>query len=412
MAGRRRCSTVRRRAFVAIACAAAAGLVISTVATGSAGTGGAKKLFVIGAYEASGESAEALPNFDDGAKLAVRDLEKKGWDVTYDRIPTSGTDAASQESAFLAARAEDPDVWIGLGSSNVFIPVGPKVAATDLPTFALAAPTEGVRKGPSGGDNIFLLRPLNEQTYEKLLDYACRVMKLDKIGLSLVTTAFGATVKDVVDREIGNYENCEIVTEQTNDAAATDLTQQALAFKDADVDGIISANFPGPMGVLVNQLRQNGVTVPFLGGASLNIAKDAGSVDSLKKLVVIDDCVPDINQDKKSKKFTKVYEREYGYPPNYASAQVYDAFFIAANAIEKAGHDHAAVVKALAATEYDGVCRYATDHNNVLANSVTIYKYKPDGSKQHLKTYQLQFVPSDELASVTTTTTATAPAST
>jgi branched-chain amino acid transport system substrate-binding protein len=398
------------RVVAAITCVAALALT-STVATATTGAGagggggGGKRLFVIGAYEARGESAQAIPNFEDGAKLAVRDLEKRGWNVTYERIPASGVNAASQEAAFVAAEAENPDVWIGLTSSNVFIPVGPKIAATDVPVFALAAPTEGVRTGPSGGDNIFLLRPLNEQTYSQLLNYACKVMKLKRIGLNLVNTAFGTTVKEVVDREIPQYKNCEVVTEQTNAATATDLTQQALAFRDADVDGIISANFPGPMGVLVNQLRQNGVTVPFLGGASLNIAKDAGSLDSTENLISIDDCVPDIDADKKAKRFTRAYEREYDYLPNYASAQVYDAFFLAANAVEKAGHAHPAVVKALAGTEFDGVCNYATDRNNVLASSVTVYEYKPDGSKKHLKTYQLDFVPSDELASIPTTTT-------
>ena len=83
--------------------------------------------------------------------------EKKGWTVKYERIPASATIASSQEQAFLQAQQKTPDFWIGLTSSNVFIPVGPKVAATDLPSFALSSPTEGVKNGPSGGDNIFLL---------------------------------------------------------------------------------------------------------------------------------------------------------------------------------------------------------------------------------------------------------------
>lgn len=389
-----------------------ASLAAAALASGPAGAGtkaGDKTLYIIGSYETKGESAQAIPNFDDGAKLAVKDLQKKGWTVNYERIPASGTVAASQEQAFLAAQAKNPDAWIGLTSSNVFIPVGPKVAATDIPAFSLSSPSEGVKNGPSGGDNIFLLRPLNEQTYAKLLDYACKVLKAKRIGLSIVNTVFGTTVKEVVNNNIGKYKGCEVVTEQTNSAVATDLTQQALAFKNANVDAILSANFPNPMGVLVNQLRQNGVTVPFLGGASLNIAKDAGSLQSLENLIVVDDCVPDIDKDKKAKKFTKAYQSEYGYLPNYASAQVYDAFFMTANAVEKVGHDHLKIIKALAGTQYDGVCDYTNDKNNVLAQSVTIYKYNPDGSKKHLKTYPIEFVPNEELVVATTAPPTTAP---
>jgi len=51
---------------------------------------------------------------------------------------------------------------------------------------------------------------------------------------------------------------------------------------------------------------------------------------------------------------------------------------------------------------YDGVCDYKIDKNNVLAQSVTIYKYNSDGSKKLLKIYPLDYVPSDELATTTT----------
>jgi branched-chain amino acid transport system substrate-binding protein len=393
---------LRKLRSVAVLSVAAATLATVAFVAGPAGAQNNKKtLYVIGAYETRGESSQAVPNFDDGAKLAVQDLEKKGWDVTYERIPASGTIAASQEQAFLTASAKNPDAWIGLTSSNVFIPVGPKVAATDIPSFALASPSEGVKSGPSGGDNIFLLRPLNEQTYAQTIDYACRTLKLKKIGLSLVNTSFGPTAERAIKANLP--KGCEIVATTTNSATATDLTQQALAFKNAGVDGIISANFPNPMGVLVNQLRQNGVNVPFIGGASLNIAKDAGAITTgLKDLYVIDDCVPDIDKDKQAKKFTKLYQSTYNYPPNYASGQVYDAFHMAANAVEKAGHDHVKMVKALAGTQYDGICDYTNDKNNVLAQSVTMYKYNDDGSKKFIKTYPIEFVPNEELASATT----------
>jgi hypothetical protein len=76
---------------------------------------------------------------------------------------------------------------------------------------------------------------------------------------------------------------------------------------------------------------------------------------------------------------------------------------MAANALDKAGsHDYVKVNKAMASTVYDGVCDYKIDKNNVLAQSVTIYKYNPDGTKKFIKTYPLDYVPSDELATTTT----------
>ena len=246
---------------------------------------------------------------------------------------------------------------------------------------------------------MYLLRPLNEQTYAKLADYACGTLKLKKLGLSLVQTSFGPTAQQAINNTLKDYPSCKVVSVQTNSATASDTTQQVLAFKDAGVDGVISANFPNPMGVQVNQMRQNGLTVPYLGGASLNMAKDSqhnhhGSRQPLRDRRLR--ARP--RQDQDREEVHQDYQATYGYPPNYASAQVYDAFHMAANAIEKAGsHDYAKLNKAMASTVYDGVCDYKIDKNNVLANSVTIYKYNSDGSKKLIKIYPLDYVPSDEL---------------
>jgi branched-chain amino acid transport system substrate-binding protein len=153
------------------------------------------------------------------------------------------------------------------------------------------------------------------------------------------------------------------------------------------------------MSVQVNQLRQNGMDVPYIGGSSLSIAKDSGSITTgIQNLYVADDCVPDLKLNAAAKKFTKAYQAKYNAAPNYQAAQVWDAFQMAANAVEKAGaHDNAKINKAMQSTDYKGICDYAADKNNALARAVYVYNYKDDGSKKLLKTYQLPFIPSAEL---------------
>jgi branched-chain amino acid transport system substrate-binding protein len=404
---------LKRLRWVIAVGVAAATLASVGVATSPVGaqTRGKKDLYIIGAYEIKGESPLGINNFDDGAKLAVKDLEKKGWTVQYDRIPASATAAASTEAAFLQVQQKQPDAWLGMGSSGVFIPVGPKVAVTDQPTFGLSSPSEGVKTGPAGGDNIFMVRPLNEQTYSKLLQFVCTDFKKQqklkdvKIALNLVTTSFGPTVENTVKREIGNYKNCEVVNTTTNSFSATDMTQQVLSIKDSGANVILSANFPAPSGVLVSQLRQNGVNIPFVGGASLNLAVDANSIPNLTNLWASDDCVPELQTSKSAKQFVKGFTKEYGYAPNYASAQAYDAINITANAVAKVGHDQKAINKALAGTDYAGVCDFKNDKNNVLGRSVTIYKYKgpTDKTKVLVKKVDVEFVPNEELGAPTTT---------
>ena len=75
-----------------------------------------------------------------------------------------------------------------------------------------------------------------------------------------------------------------------------------LGFKNAGVDGVIAANFPNPTGVLINQARQNGLTVPIIGNTSINLAKESTSLQSTSDLYVVDDCTPDLRKDPVAKK--------------------------------------------------------------------------------------------------------------
>jgi len=388
--------------FVALTIACLLSLTVAATVTGPAGAqNSAKKtMYVISSFQIPGESSLAVPYPENAAQLAIADLQKDGWEVKYDRIPGSATSASAEEQAFLAAQAKSPDFWMGLGSSNVFIPIGAKVAASGIPTWAYSSPSEGVRDGVSGGDNIYMLRPLNEAVYARIADFACGTLKLKKLGLALVQTAFGPTAERAVRSEIEDkYPNCKVVAVQSNSAVATDTTQQVQAFKQAGVDGIISANFPAPMSVQVNQLRQNGMDIPYIGGSSLSIAKDSGAITTgTQNLYVADDCVPDLKLNAAAKRFTKAYQAKYNTLPNYQAAQVWDAFQMTADAIEKAGaHDNAKINKAMQSTDYKGICDYAADKNNAFARAVYVYDYKSDGSKKLLKTYQLPFIPSTEL---------------
>ena len=175
--------------------------------------------------------------------------------------------------------------------------MGPKVAATDLPFLALSSPTEVMKSGPSGGDNIFLLRPLNEQSYSKLLQFVCtdrrrsRTLKAEKLALAVVNTPIGTVADQTVKKEISDYKNCEVVTTQTNAVTATDLTQQVLAIKNSGANVVVVGNFPAPLGVLVNQLRQNGVSIPVVSTTSLDIAATtSGSITNYDNLWNMDDC--------------------------------------------------------------------------------------------------------------------------
>lgn len=402
---------MRRVRLFAVAAFAVVALVATSFAAAGAQTdtttasNDKKTLKLITAFEKPGESPLAVPQFEDGVQMAIKDLKKKGVTVEYDRIPGSGIAVAPAETAFLAAEAKKPDVWMGLTASQLFA-IAPKVVASGIPTFAFASPATGVKSAAQGGENIFLVRPLNDSTMQKLTEYACKEMKLKKIGVLAVNLPFGSLGNEVVQDTAKKTKGCEIVTTQTNGFADTDLTQQVLAFKDAGVDSVLTIDYPTPLGAFVKQMQDNGMTVPILGGASLGLAVDSKAITDPSKLVVIDDCVPEIETSAAAKKFVKAYDKEFGYTPNYVSGQAYDAVTLAADAVQKVGHDPAAIRKAIAGTSTSPICGFKNDKNNVLGSSVTVYKFAPDGSRKLLKKYPLEYIPADEIKGAAPTTVA------
>jgi branched-chain amino acid transport system substrate-binding protein len=371
--------------------------------TGGSKSGGKRTLTVIGAYNTAGEDSFSGPHLDDGARLAVADLERKGWTVRYERIPASAAAVAPTEAALATAVGAKPDLFVGLITNAAFLALGAKVAASDVPTFALASPVEGLRTGVAGGDNLYLLRPLDAQLYGALTEYACDTLRLRRLGISVADSAFGAQVRRVVEEGVEDHPTCKVATVQTSAEGTLDVTPQLTAFRDAGVDGIISANSAGTTAAQVNQLRLAGDTTPFLGGVYLQLAKVSNAIISdLENLVVVEDCVPSLAKSEAARAFTEAYRAEYGYTPNPASAQIYDAFHLAANALEQAGsHDAGKINKAMAKARYRGVCAYANNGSNALASSATLYGYHADGSRRRLA--EVRLAPVDAKALTTPT---------
>ena len=179
-------------------------------------------------------------------------------------------------------------------------------------------------------------------------------------------------------RELPKYKNCSVVntTDQLGDARPTSPSRRSRS----RTPGSTPSSRPTsrhPSGVLVNQLRQNGVTIPFLGGASLNLAVTRARSRASSNLCASDDCVPELEKDKTAKKFVKAYNAKYGYAAELRLGA----------GLRRVPHGWRTPSKRLVTTRprssrrwpapnYDGVCDFINDKNNVLAQSVTVYKYK------------------------------------
>jgi ABC-type branched-subunit amino acid transport system substrate-binding protein len=269
--------------------------------------------------------------------------------VTWSVVPLARDDAASARDAFVASAVEAPDAILGFVSADALVRAGPTVARTRQPTFALSAPPDAVRTGPSGGDNVFLVRALDAQIAAKLLAFACTDLRkrlhLDdvRLALDLGLTGLSAAVQDAVPELARSFPRCRVVVDAT---APADAPARAVAIRDAGADVVVSASAAASGSALLTELRDLGVTVPVVGGSAVTEAVASGAITNLAGLWVVDDCVPEIVGGRRAARFVRGYTAQHGATPS-----------------------------GLAARAYDGVCGLRADRRNVLARSATVHRY-------------------------------------
>jgi branched-chain amino acid transport system substrate-binding protein len=369
----------------------AVGVAASVIAaTGSSATAGGKtptvKIIVLA--ETTGESAAAVPYYDNGAKMAAEEL---GDRVEYIRIPAPLAPAGA-ENAFQQARDQNPHAIIGFPASSQGIAVSESIKSAGIPFFSLSSGEQLVKNGPNGAENLFLIRPVDTLTFTAQAEYAIDTLKKKRIGLVCVDNATGVNGCNAAKKVIEAKQGVEVVAERSNSTTATDLTEQATAMRDATA--ILDFNFPNPLGVISNQLVDNGINVPHVDGASAGIIAAGGIVKdkAATNLKGTDDCVPTADKSSKVKKWVSDYEAMFGNPPIYSAAQTYDTVKLIAAAAKKAGSTNPnRLNRAIASISYDGICAdYKADNLNVLQHTANIVKFNAAGKESVAKPLRFQ----------------------
>ncbi|HZP27615.1 MAG TPA: ABC transporter substrate-binding protein, partial [Acidimicrobiia bacterium] len=274
----------------------------------------------------------------------------------------------------------------GLPAASQVIPLSATIKQAGIPFFALTSSKDIVKDGPSGAPNLFSVRPLADETAVAVANYVTKDLGKKKIGLVCVQNAVGTDSCNDVRAPIAN-NGAKIVAERTNSTTATDLTDIALAMK--DTDAVLDFNFPNPLGVLANQLVQNGVDVPHVATISAGVEATAGVVkgEALKNLRGVDECAPQTDKSPAAKKFLAAYRAAYGAYPIYSAVEVSDVMHLIVAAAAKAGSTSPnKLLKAIDGMTYKGVCAtYHPDAGNVLTHTAGLMRWDANGLEHQVK---------------------------
>lgn len=324
-------------------CAAVATGVAAAFFSFAAGAADTVKIGLIA--EITGPNAEAGTYTINGAKLAIEDINRKGG-ILGKQVELVIEDNQSTNPGTVLAFSK-------LGGNKAIPAIIGPIRSTQTQAASPAIAKLGIPTMIGGSDPsltkvnnrwLFRCRPSDLYSSRVIADFGVNKLKLKKWVIVHSTDAFGAGGAKALTEALKGY-GVEPVLMQGYTNNSQDFTPVVLAIKKsgADVIGSYMTNSQD-VGIFAKQLRQLGVTTPWIGSASIvtdTAMKLAGA--SLEGTYGVADFNPDAND--QAKAFSKTYRDAYKLEPDVYSSWAFDAMNVIATAINAAKSDKAEDVR-------------------------------------------------------------------
>jgi branched-chain amino acid transport system substrate-binding protein len=187
-----------------------------------------------------------------------------------------------------------------------------------------------------GNPWLFRFRPNDSYSGSVIAEYGVKTLAKKKWAIVHSTDAFGTAGGKALSTALAKY-GASIALDQGYANQSQDFTPVVLAIKQSGADILGSYfTFENDLGVFARQLRQLGVTIPYIGSPSIvNVSATKLAGPALYGTFGVADYAEDSSE--ASKAFGKIYREAAKVAPDNQSAWTYDAMTILCMSINKAG---------------------------------------------------------------------------
>ena len=331
-----------------------------------------------GVFPLTGDIPALGAAMENGAKLAIAELNEKGGVLgkQLELISEDDQNQASVAPNAITKLIEQDEVVgvVGTYASSCSIPMATVAKDKKIPMISIGSTNEKVTL--EGGGYVFR---------------ACFIDPLQgKVGAQFALTKLNAKKAAMLydvsqDYCVGiaeqfklNFEEGggEVVYDKTYNKGDSDFKAFITEIAELGVDVLYLPDNYSTVGLIAKQARDYGITCAILGSDSWS---DPGLVTVGGAAVegcYFTDHVSLTTDNEKVQDFVKRYVEKFNSEPSGFSVLAYEAVLLMANGIENAGNtDSKAIVKALKETDMDGLTtHYTFDENGDPIKSVIINK--------------------------------------
>ena len=316
---------------------------------------------IVGLVELSGTGATSGTNFDNGVKLAVKEINAAGG-ILGRRIDytSSDTQSAPQTAKALAQKAVDDGAYVVMGpvfSGSILVSMV-ETRRAETPNFTGG---EGASITQQGNPYIFRTSFTQATAMPKVARYLKDTVKAKTIAIVWVNNDFGKGGRDTMMKAL-EAQGIKVAADISTDPGQVDFSGAVLKVKQSNADAVFVYTNEEESARALRELKKQGYDKPIVGETTLTsqkvieLAGDAANGAVAHVGLTADAPQPTI------KVFDERFQKEYKYKTDHNGLKGYSAMYIVKAVTEKIGKFDP---KAFAVAMH-GVTLSTKDHPGVL----------------------------------------------
>ncbi|HTT09508.1 MAG TPA: branched-chain amino acid ABC transporter substrate-binding protein [Burkholderiaceae bacterium] len=329
---------------------------------------------------------------ENGARMAVDEINAAGGIKLGDKtikLELQGEDdkADPKEGTLAAQKLVDAGVVAVVGHLN---------SGTSIPASKIYADANVTQISPSatnpklteqGFKTTFRVVANDNQQGGVLANFAATEMKAKTIAIIDDRTAYGQGLADVVEK-VSKEKGVKVVAREFTNDKATDFNAILTKVRAAKPDVVMYGGMDATAGPMAKQMKQLGIKAPLLAGdgvCSPEFIKLAGDAADKLTCSMAGEAVEKLA---KGQEFMQKYKAKFNADVQVYSPYSYDAVYVIADAIKRAGKaDRASITAAMPATDYTGLTGQIAfdDKGDIKNGAISMFKVK-DGKLEYIST--------------------------
>jgi branched-chain amino acid transport system substrate-binding protein len=329
---------------------------------------------------------------ENGARMAIEEINAAGGlkvgDTTIKLELVPEDDKADPKEGTIAAQK--------IVDSGAVAVVGHLNSGTSIPASKIYADASVAQISPSatnpklteqGFKTTFRVVANDNQQGGVLANYASDQLKAKTIAIIDDRTAYGQGLADVVER-VAKEKGIKVVAREFTNDKATDFNAILTKVRGAKPDVVMYGGMDATAGPMAKQMKQLGIKSTLLAGdgvCSPEFIKLAGDAAGILHCSMAGEAVEKMP---KGADFVANFKKRFNADVQVYSPYSYDAVYVIADAIKRAGKaDRASITAAMPATNYPGLTgQIAFDEKGDIKGGAISMFQVVDGKMQYVST--------------------------